>query len=237
MFLKRLEQHLRCPDCGEIVRCKGRLGERVILVCPSCGSKGCYRFPGDEKTVGGGVKLPSIGWMRFLTLRRSIALCLSLFLGLLFIFLVLLPSMQGSLHFLIALSGSMEPAINSGDIVVSSSIAPEDVAVGDIITFEDAGNPDNCITHRVYEIVESEISGVFFRTKGDANSDPDVNLIPSSRLIGRVVFVVPYLGYIPFFAKSPLGLFFLIILPGCGIIFLEVRNILLVRRGRKPFSH
>jgi len=118
----------------------------------------------------------------------------------------------------------MSPEMNPGDIVVSEYFDPEEIKINDIITFKSAGNPKNCITHRVINIT-NEYSSIHFQTKGDANEDPDQGIVDSTELIGKVVFVIPYLGYLPHFAQSPLGFITLIVIPGILIISAEIWNI------------
>jgi len=149
---------------------------------------------------------------------------------LLLLFCVIMPTMQGSMHFLTVLSGSMAPELNPGDIVVSTYINPEEIKINDVITFSYIDNPENCITHRVINIT-NENGSIGFQTKGDANEDPDLRIVQSSELVGKVALVVPYLGYLPHFAKSPLGFIALIVIPGVLIIIGEVWNIVRVKKG------
>lgn len=144
--------------------------------------------------------------------------------GLLLLFFVILPTVQGSMHFLIVLSGSMSPEMNPGDIVVSKYFDPDEIKINDVITFKFADNQKNCITHRVINIT-NEYGSIHFQTKGDANEDPDQGMVAATELIGKVVFTIPYLGYLPHFAHSPLGFIVLIVLPGILIIIVEIRNI------------
>ena len=39
------------------------------------------------------------------------------------------------------MSGSMQPAIHTGDVVVDESIAPAEARVGDVVTFKDPTPP------------------------------------------------------------------------------------------------
>ena len=137
--------------------------------------------------------------------------------------------MQGSMHFLIVLSGSIAPELNPGDIVVSAYINPEEIKINDVITFTSADNPKNCITHRVINIT-NENGSIGFQTKGDANEDPDQRIAQSSELIGKVVLVIPYIGYLPHFAQSPLCFITLIIIPGVFIIINEVWKIARIKK-------
>ncbi len=150
---------------------------------------------------------------------------------LLLLFCVIMPTMQGSMHLLTVLSGSMAPELNPGDVVVSTYTNPEEIQINDVITFAAADNPKNCITHRVINIT-NENGSIGFQTKGDANEDPDQRIVQPSELIGKVVLVIPYLGYLPHFAKSPLGFITLIIIPGVLIIVGEVWKIARIKKKK-----
>ena len=41
-----------------------------------------------------------------------------------------------------------------------------------------------------------------FITKGDANSEPDVDPVMPDQVTGKVVFTIPKLGWIPIFFKT-----------------------------------
>lgn len=169
---------------------------------------------------------------KLFTPKKLIAAGTFIVFTLLLLFFVILPTMQGSMHFLIVLSGSMNPEINPGDVVVSTYTNPEEIQINDVITFAFADNPKNCITHRVINIT-NESSSIGFQTKGDANEDPDQRIVQSSEVIGKVGLVIPYIGYLPHFAKSPLGFITLIIIPGVLIIVGEVWNIARIKK-REP---
>src|SRR5215210_2373114 len=70
---------------------------------------------------------------------------------------------------LVVLSGSMEPALHTGDISVVRTIAPLDARPGDIVTFRDPENADRLISHRVRDMRASG-DKVIFRTRGDVNT-------------------------------------------------------------------
>ena len=89
-------------------------------------------------------------------------------------------------------SGSMDPTIPVGALVVTAPLE-EQAAVGDIITF---ANPfrDGTVVHRVVAIeVGAEAS--HYVTKGDANDTTDGWRIPVTGATGKVVAVIPYVGY------------------------------------------
>ena len=102
----------------------------------------------------------------------------------------------------VVLSGSMEPAYPTGSLIYVKAIAPENVVVGDPITFKLSG--DTVATHRVVEI---DLSAQTFTTKGDANNAQDANPVPFENLIGVPVFCIPHLGYVSDFLTQPPGMY------------------------------
>ena len=92
------------------------------------------------------------------------------------------------------LSGSMEPVLAVGGLVVIKPVEAQYVSTGDVISFKipDIETP---ICHRVINI--SKVDGqLFFQTKGDANEEPDLNLVPAEAVNGKQVFYAPYAGNI-----------------------------------------
>ena len=89
------------------------------------------------------------------------------------------------------LSQSMEPEIATGSVVYVQNVDPEDVEVGDIITFKMDAKSEVVATHRVVEILADERA---FVTKGDNNDVVDSAPVSYDRLLGVTVFSLPYLG-------------------------------------------
>lgn len=116
-------------------------------------------------------------------------------------------------------SGSMQPSIPVGSIVIAQS--ENSYNVGDIVTFKPTENKDHNVTHRIvgYE-------GNMFITKGDANQDADLGRIESSQIAGKKVLTIPYLGYLVNFAKTPQGFVILVIIPATIIVYEELKVIL-----------
>jgi len=129
---------------------------------------------------------------------------------------------SGNYKVLVVLSGSMEPTIKKGSVVIVKPA--EDYKIGDIITFGSFGRSKTPITHRIYDIKVVE-GKPFYITKGDANKTPDSGEISSERIIGKVLFSLPYFGYAVETAKKPWGFAFLIIIPAVIIITDEVKKI------------
>jgi signal peptidase I len=106
-------------------------------------------------------------------------------------------------------SGSMEPSIMTGDIIVvrqQGKYYPNET-----ITF--FNNSDQIVTHRIIEI-ENDL----YQTKGDANRAGDDDKIAKDQVIGKVVLVIPRLGFLVAIAQSRLGIFLLLIIPVCILI-------------------
>ena len=104
-----------------------------------------------------------------------------------------LPSVFGYRSFNI-LTGSMEPSIGVGAVVVDKPIKPTEAHPGQVVTFPDPTNHGRLLTHRLRSI---SLRGrtVYAVTKGDANDTVERWHVPAHEDIGRVVFVAPNLGY------------------------------------------
>jgi signal peptidase len=116
-------------------------------------------------------------------------------------------------------TGSMEPAIPVGSIVVIKPVNPETLKTGDIICFK-LSEPTS-ITHRIINITDQG-----FITQGDANNAPDLWTVKKENVIGKVILTIPYIGYIGYFVRTPMGFILLIVLPASLIIIVEIRNII-----------
>ena len=121
-------------------------------------------------------------------------------------------------------SGSMEPVIPLGSLVVVVPV--NEYQASDVITFRSERKAKETATHRIVEVVKNEETGkISFKTKGDANENADSEEIVLSRVVGKVVTIIPLLGYILSFAQTQLGLILLIVIPATMIIYSEVQTI------------
>ena len=129
---------------------------------------------------------------------------------------------EGNFQIKIVLSGSMEPAIKTGSVVI---IKPVDrYGIGDVVIFGKDNRDNIPTTHRIVEmhIISGETR---FITKGDANDDLDGREITERDIIGKVLFDVPYVGFILDIARKPLGFAVLIGIPALVIMSDEVVKI------------
>ena len=111
-------------------------------------------------------------------------------------------------HLNVVVSGSMEPVMYRGDIVVLEQanllgfheFSPDDVKVGDIVVYNAAWH-EGPVIHRVINIAEINGSTVF-EIKGDNNDVSDPYWVTKSQIKSRVLtyngqpLIIPKIGYI-----------------------------------------
>jgi signal peptidase len=143
----------------------------------------------------------------------------------------------GNIELKIVKSGSMEPTIPTGSLVIVKPM--QNYGIGDVITFGADTKTEIPTTHRIIGY-ESDAEGrSVYRTQGDANEDPDANPVAKGEVIGKVVLHLPYVGFVLDFARQPLGFALLIGVPAALVIVEEVLTITkevkaaIVRRRKK----
>lgn len=140
-----------------------------------------------------------------------------------------LPSVLG-IKMLTVLTGSMEPNIQTGDLILVKTTLTEQLKINDVITFRSSNNTP--VTHRIIDLVNQN-GRVLFQTKGDANNIVDEELVQSEQVIGTMAIRIPKMGYVANFIKSPAGLitvavifiFFLLIGPAKKILIASKRTV------------
>ena len=94
----------------------------------------------------------------------------------------------------VVLSGSMEPALSVGDLLIFTE--EENYEVGDVVVYQSGRTP---VAHRIIALDAETVT-----TQGDANNTADepfgVQLIK-----GKVVTAVPFVGHLIWALKTPLG--------------------------------
>ncbi len=148
---------------------------------------------------------------------------LFIFIILVAVLLILSKTPFTNYKIFIVQSGSMEPTIKTGSIVIVRA-APE-YKKGDIITFGKISKNKIPTTHRILEIKKYPNNKIAYITKGDANNSADMREVNKKNVIGKVIFSILYLGYILVAVKTPLGFFSVIIIPAFLIIFDETKKI------------
>lgn len=119
----------------------------------------------------------------------------------------------------VVLSGSMEPTLSAGDLLLIK--AEEEYAVGDVVVFQTGGI---AVVHRIIEIRETTVEGengeeieYLAVTQGDANNTPD-DPIRMELIKGTVALRIPLIGHIVNLIKTPVGT---IVILGAAILLLE----------------
>ena len=131
-------------------------------------------------------------------------------------------------------TGSMAPQYNVGDVLISKETAPEDVEIGDSVTYLGVyGSFTNkIVTHEVTSIAKDDNGDLIFHTKGIANlvEDPPVH---EEQLYGVVVWRPIILSIVYKIVTTKFGLFFLVILPIFYIIGSEILYSMLEREEKR----
>lgn len=120
--------------------------------------------------------------------------------------------------FYYVLTESMEPEIMAGEMIIGKETDPEDLKVGDIVTYtgESGSFAGKIITHKIIRI-----DGDIITTQGVANDIPDPPIY-SSRVMSRYVATIPLAGKIFSVINSKFGFIFLIITPLGVLIVNEI---------------
>ena len=145
--------------------------------------------PGLLKAAGPGQVRNVLGWFLFMLAVGALVFTLVT------VYIVKsrgdVPSLPGGFSLFVVESGSMEPALNIGSVILTRK--PDDARTlkqGDIVTFRTLSG--HIVTHRVIETL-TDNGEVKYRTKGDniVNS-PDAELLSPERVIGVFVLKIPF---------------------------------------------
>jgi signal peptidase len=99
---------------------------------------------------------------------------------------------------LVVLSGSMEPAIHPGDLVLIRAQKAEQYKVGDIATYLEG---QMAYTHRIIGLEEG-----LFILKGDNNNTADDEPVRPEQFEGKVLLTIPKVGLAMVFFRKPAGM-------------------------------
>ncbi|MFD2841281.1 signal peptidase I [Populibacterium corticicola] len=128
-------------------------------------------------------------------LSRILKLTLVGFFGLLIFVLIVLPRVRGGATYTV-LTGSMAPAIHPGDLVATQSVNFEDIKVGDIVVYQLESGQPTTVTHRVTAFTWTAAGTKTLTTRGDANNVTDSLPVRAEQIHGKVMYVVPKIGYL-----------------------------------------
>ncbi len=126
--------------------------------------------------------------------------------------------------FYVVSGGNMVPELQVYDVIIIQGNIPfEEIKIGDIIVFDRPSGHDRVIVNRVAAIIDDEPFTI--RAKGDANpaSIPGTDYpITEDEYIGKVVYVLPQVGYITRIMQPPANYIIIPIFLGIVILILGI---------------
>ena len=127
----------------------------------------------------------------------------------------------------VIVSPSMVPTIKVNDAIFVKRDNNDKYVVGDIISFfsKEYDSRGMIITHRVVDKKKQSDSTSEYTTKGDNNSVPDRQSVLTDNIYGKVLFIVPRLGYIQQFLSEPINFVCSIIIPALIIIIIDFTRV------------
>ena len=142
------------------------------------------------------------------------------------------PSFLGLKTYVI-ISGSMEPNINIGDLVVVQKTKGE-LKEGDIISYIKG---HSVITHRISQRTENEEGEIIYKTKGDNNNTEDSEEIRKEEIEGKVIKIIPKIGNITLVLKNKVVATVVVIILSIYIIKNYKKNKKLNSRHKKRIEY
>jgi len=126
-----------------------------------------------------------------------------------------IPDFLGYKNFVI-LSGSMEGALNIGDIIFVKET--KKIKKGDIISYREN---QAVVTHRVVNIISKDGKN-YYQTKGDANPTIDTGFVSIDEIEGYYCFKIPKIGKIVMFFQTKTGIIIFFVLFLLIYLFKEI---------------
>jgi len=175
------------PDSKVLVTISNALGERTVLITPTdiapTKSKLFVQAPPERIATAAQQRNNKMG-----NLVKYLGYTLS---AVLISFSVL--SASGFMKARVVLTGSMEPVISAGDIVLLAPAPRTQPKLGDIAAYTArrfSGESVGIFTHRI--IGGDPVNGWIM--KGDANPSPDIQKPKAEDMNGVVFFIIPWIG-------------------------------------------
>jgi signal peptidase len=134
--------------------------------------------------------------------------------------IVIIPKILGATPLTI-LTSSMEPGLPPGTLVVVEPVAPENIVIGDVITYQIESGQAAVVTHRVTDVVSSTVGEPTFILQGDNNAEPDPP-VTAGQIQGRLVYSLPWVGNLSSILNGPARAIILPILAGGMVLYAAV---------------
>ncbi len=120
--------------------------------------------------------------------------------SILFIVLMSIGPLTG-MRAVVVVSGSMEPTIRVGDLVIVTRVSPTSLTPGNVILYRKG---DGLVLHRIVSI-EVEDGQTIIKTKGDANNAPDPWTVSPEDVVGVAKARLPWAGWPSLIFKRVFG--------------------------------
>jgi len=120
---------------------------------------------------------------------------LLLFVVLIGVLVIVVPMLTGS-QALTVLTGSMRPTYPEGTLVIVKPTDPNELRIGDPITYQKESGVATFVTHRIISVSRSTDGTTSFITQGDNNPSPDPEPVREVQVVGKVWYSLPWIGYI-----------------------------------------
>jgi signal peptidase I len=143
---------------------------------------------------------------------------------------VVVPRVAGATPYTV-LTGSMQPDLPPGTLVVTRPVAAEDIQVGDVVTYQLRSGEAAVVTHRVVGIGVDGTGEVTYRMQGDANDVADQLPVRPEQIRGELWYAVPFLGRLGMLVDSDLRR---LLVPVVGIGLLGYAGARLLTEVRRP---
>lgn len=128
------------------------------------------------------------------------------------------------------LSGSMRPGFSVGGVVVSQREPLKDIAVRDVIVFQNPIKRTEQMVHRIIKLTRLPDGAIKIKTQGDANPIPDPWTVEiRTRFVYRIRWSLPLLGYVAVAYQNHRG----VLLAAAGLLLLLVAAGVFVKSGSK----
>lgn len=173
---------------------------------------------------------------QYSNLKKALSLALSVFFVITVCFCIFVAVQSttrgyvsiGSTSFFRVITGSMEPSISVGELIMTDNVGIDEIAVEDVVCFK-SKSPEMfgaIITHRVMDIRTADDGSTLLVTKGDANLSADANYVTEDNLIGKMVWSSgeTAMSNIVAFLSSGSGFFICIVLPFLLILLIVLRE-------------
>lgn len=129
---------------------------------------------------------------------------------------------------------SMVPKYEVGDILISKTVDPSEVKVGDDLVYlgEKGSFANKIITHQVVQIEQTENGEYLFHTKGIANTEEDP-VVSQGQIYGVIIYKTYILSFISKIINNLYGFYFLIFVPLTILIVVKIVKVINEHRQEK----